>query len=293
MDRLLITGATGFIGRAVVRSLLDAGHVVGAVVRPGSDTTPLDDRASRLVADGSTEGLAQAVQDFRPDAAIHAATYFRAQHVPSDIAPMIEANLLFGCQLFDALMRAGCTRVVNFGTTWQHFDSAAYRPVSIYAATKQAFEDLAVFYCDACGFRTITLRLTDTYGPDDTRAKLLPFLLKIAASGDPLPMSPGAQLVNFIHIDDVINAVKVALRRTADSAPGAEVFTVAGDEQLALRDFVERVSQAIGRPLNIQWGARPYRDREVMDPWLGLRLPDWTPRISLDQGLRDVAGGHV
>ncbi len=110
VDRLLITGATGFIGRAVVRALLDAGHVVGAVVRRGSDTTPLDDRASRILADGSTEALAQAVQDFRPDAAIHAATYFRAQHVPADIAPMIEANLLFGCQLFDALMRAGCTR---------------------------------------------------------------------------------------------------------------------------------------------------------------------------------------
>lgn len=293
MDRLLVTGATGFIGRAVVRAFLDAGHVVGAVVRPNSDTTQLDDRASHLVTDGSTESLAQVVHDFRPDAAIHAATYFRAQHVPADLVPMIEANLLFGCQLFDALMRVGCTRVVNFGTTWQHFDSAQYRPVSLYAATKQAFEDLAVFYSDACGFRTVTLRLTDTYGPGDTRAKLLPFLMKIAASGDPLPMSPGAQLVNFIHVYDVIEAVKIALRHTATSASGAEVFTVAGDEQLALRDFVERVGKAVGQPLNIQWGARPYRDREVMNPWLGPRLPDWAPQIPLDQGLRDVAGGHV
>ncbi len=179
---------------------------------------------------------------------------------------------------------------MNFGTTWQHFDSAQYRPVSLYAATKQAFEDLAVYYSDACGFRTVTLRLTDTYGSGDTRAKLLPFLLKIAASGDALPMSPGAQLVNFIHVDDVIEAVKVALRRTAAGAPGAEVFTVAGDEQLALHDFVERVGAAVGRPLNIQWGARPYRDREVMKPWLGPRLPDWAPQISLDQGLREVAG---
>ena len=292
-QRILVTGGTGFVGGHVVRGLLDDGHTVGAVIRTGSARDRLDPRADACLYDGSTEALAAAVRSFAPDAVVHAATHFVAEHKPDDLVPLVEANILFGCQLLDAMRRVDVGRLVNFGTSWQHFGPGdGYRPATLYAATKQAFEDLLAFYVDAHAFRAITLKLTDTYGPGDRRAKLLPHLLAIAGTGRTLSTSPGGQVVSFVHVFDVVEAVRVALERTV-AGQSAEAFAVAGDEDMPLRALVERVEAAIGRPLTVDWGAKPYRDREVMTPWRGTRLPGWGPRVTLAEGLKALVEAHV
>lgn len=289
--RLLVTGGSGFVGGHVLRGMADDGHAVAAVVRGGSDTSRLDTRAQVLVHDGSTEGLHALVAGFRPDAVLHIASKFVAQHQPADIDPLIEANLRFGCQLLDAMSRSGVDALVDFGTSWQHFHTApdepqAYHPVSLYAATKQAFQDLIRFYAEARGLRALTLKLSDTYGPGDTRAKVIALLNRISASGETLAMSPGDQTFNLSHVDDVVGGVRVALARvTAAPAGTVESWAVRGEEQMTLRDFVQLYREVTGRAVDIEWGKRPYRDREVMKPWLGPLLPGWRQRVPLREGL--------
>jgi len=293
--RLLVTGASGFVGGHVLRGLADDGHLMAVVVRRGSDASRIDGRAEILVHDGSTAGLHDLVDGFRPDAALHLASRFVAQHQPEDIDALIEANLRFGCQLLDAMSRCEVGALVDFGTSWQHFHTApeapdAYHPVSLYAATKQAFQDLVRFYAEARGLCALTLKLSDTYGPGDTRAKLIALLDRISASGETLAMSPGEQAFNLAHVDDVVGAVRVALERVLAAAPGSvESYAVRGEEQLSLRDFVQLYSEVTGRTVNIAWGERPYRDREVMQPWLGPLLPGWRQQIPLRQGLAELA----
>lgn len=285
--RILLTGATGFVGGHTARGLLQDGHSVGAIVRPGSDLSALDPRVAVLVHDGSAEGLYDEIKTFAPDAGVHLASKFVAQHQPGDIGALIEANLHFGCQLLDALARCGVTRLVNIGTSWEHYESENYRPVSLYAATKHAFQDLCAFYADAHGMRIVTLKLSDTYGPGDTRPKLFALLCRIVRTGETLELSPGAQSINFAHVDDVVEAIRIALAR-ADALPDStmESFAVRGAEQLNLRDFVALFVQVAGTPLNVVWAARSYREREVMHPWLGQVLPGWQPKTTLQDGLR-------
>ena len=279
MSRILLTGGSGFVGGHVARGLLDDGHQVFAVLRPGAATADLDPRAEILVHDGSTDGLHRLVQTAAPDAAVHIASKFTAVHAPGDIDALVDSNLRFGLQLLDALAREGVPQLVNFGTAWQHYQTDAYRPVSLYAATKQAFEDLAAYYADTAGLRVITLKLSDTYGPRDRRGKLISALVAATRSGQPMALSPGGQVLNPVHVDDVVEAVRVALRRETGGA-----FAVRGEE-VTLRELVARLERLADRPVPIDWGARPYRDREVMTPWRGAILPDWSPRIGLDAGL--------
>ena len=289
--RLLITGANRFLGSHVSRALSDDGHPVGALLRTTSDAAGLDNRIEVFRTDGSTPDIDDIVGRFRPDAVVHLASKFLASHGSSDIDELIDSNLRFGCNILEAMHRHDVAHLINFGTAWQHFETEAYRPVSLYAATKQAFEDLLAFYCDATGLTAITLKLTDTYGPGDPRPKVLPLLVGALRTGQPLDMSQGQQIVNFVHVEDVVSAVRVALGRAAALPRGTqEAFAIRSEEALPLTALVALLERVSGRALNVAWGARAYRDREVMQPWLGPILPGWQARKPLEDGLKELVG---
>lgn len=281
--KAVVTGATGFVGGHLVQRLLADGWEVSAVVRPMSVSIP---GVNRIVDNGSTEDLAYQLVQVAPDVCFHLATNFIARHAPEDIEELILSNVTFGTRMAEALSALDNVTFVNVGTVWQHFEGRPYGPTSLYAATKQAFCDILQFYAECAGFKAVTLELTDTYGHNDTRQKLLPILLKSGITGEKLQMSPGQQLYDVIHIDDVIEALIIAVDHASNEAP---VFSIGSGNPLQLRKFVELVSEVMGVPIEVEWGARPYRAREMMEPWRGIpELPGWSPKVDLRAGLQDL-----
>jgi len=284
--RALVTGATGFVGAHLTRTLADHGWDVSALVLPMPDVARLDPRVTPLELDGSTERVIECVRTAAPDVVFHLASLFIAEHTSEQVKPLIEANVLFGAQLLEAMTVAGCDALVNTGTSWQHYDDADYDPVCLYAATKQAFEDLALYYSNARGIRVQTVRLFDTYGPADPRPKLFHALRTAAAEGRALEMSAGDQRIDLVYIDDIVKAFEVAAERALASTPGvSEAWAISSGERLSLRELVERWQSITGRTLEVNWGGRPYRAREVMEPWTGPVLPGWEPVFTLQGGI--------
>lgn len=292
--RAIVTGASGFIGgRLVERLLADGWHVV-AIVRPSSAVaSPGDDRLALHVHDGGVDGLAALIARVRPDIVFHLASLFLVDHRPDQVQPLIASNLLFPTELVEAMTLAARdhdvpARLVTAGTSWQHFGSDDYRPVNLYAATKQAFDALLAFYHDARSLSVVTLKLYDTYGDGDPRRKLLAILRDALASGEELAMTPGDQWLDLSHVDDVVDAfVHAAQLVVAAPAPLHDAYLVTGD-RLTLKQLVTLVGEVSGRPLSVTFGGRPYRVREVMVPVEAgddRRLPGWSARRRLAQGL--------
>ncbi len=290
---VLITGATGFIGSHLTTALSSAGRKVHVLVRLESDLTVLAPFLSQIMVhtlDGSMEQLTSIFKSVHPGCVVHLATRFLASHTPQDVTPLIEANVLFGAQLLESMQAAGIRCLVNAGTTWQHYQGQEYDPVNFYAATKQAFEELLRFYVSARDFQAITLELTDTYGPGDRRQKLFALLNKTAQTQEPLPMSPGDQVLDLLYIDDVTRAFTQAvdLLETGRVA-GFEKYLLTAVEQKSLKEVVQLYQTLSGVSLPIQWGGRSYREREVMNPWnQGKILPGWKPEIGLTEGIRRI-----
>ena len=287
---ILITGATGFIGSRLACQMIADGYSVHLVVRPNSDLRQLSQVIDRLgvhVHDGSTRGLLGIVESVRPQSIFHLASLFIAEHQLDQVEPLIASNVLFGTQLLEAMRAANACRLVNVGTSWQHFHSDRVRPSCLYAATKQASQDILDFYTDAYGIRAVTLKLFDTYGGGDPRRKLFFLLRNAYKTGTPLAMSAGDQLVDLVYIDDVIEAFKIAEARLwLETETQHEIYSVSSGNPMPLRAIVELYNEIVDHGLKIDWGARPYRSREVMIPWDGNPgLPGWTPRVSLADGL--------
>jgi len=287
--RALLTGGSGFIGAALTRRLLAEGWQVHLVLRSSSSADSLPEAAPRLQLhrhDGSTQQLAQIVRAAAPDVVFHLASLFLAEHKLEDVERLIHANLLFSTQLVEAMAACGVQRLVNTGTSWEHYQDQDYNPVCLYAATKQAFSAILRFYSEARGLRVVTLKLFDTYGAGDRRPKVLNLLKRLANEGIALDMSPGEQLVDLVYIDDVLDAFLLAERQLDTQSSPMEEYGVSSGRPLALREIAALYAQVSGKPLNIAWGGRPYRGREVMVPWQSYRpLPGWQPKVDLAQGL--------
>jgi nucleoside-diphosphate-sugar epimerase len=223
------------------------------------------------------------VHDASPEIVFHLASLFIANHREEDINALIYSNLLFGTQLSEAMVKTGALCLVNTGTSWQHFENEKYNPVNLYAATKQAFEDILKYYIESKKLKVVSLHLFDTFGDDDPRAKLMNLLNKTMETQIPLDMSPGEQKIDLVHVDDVVTAFIMAGSRCLEKKDNEhEIYGVATGEPVSLKTLVSKLEEKYGKKIPVNWGTRQYREREVMAPWTNYKiLPGWSCKNSL------------
>ena len=103
-------------------------------------------------------------------------------------------------------------------------------------------------------------------------------------------MSSGTQLIDLVHVHDVVTAFLAAAELSGPSFEGdTEVFAASSGNARPVREVVELLGRVAGRPVPVYWGARPDRDDEMLVPWrAGPPVPGWAPAVTLDQGIADL-----
>lgn len=293
IKRILLTGGTGFIGSALIRELAERGYELSLIVRPSSAIDKIKggrDRIKTFVYEDTIESLYSIVENSAPDVIIHLAAFFTAEHKEHDIVPLINSNILLGTFLLEALRKFNIPFFITTGTHQQHNNREQYNPVNLYAATKHAFEAIAEYYLETCDMRMLTLKLVDTYGPFDRRPKVMSLLKRISSSGEELKMSPGEQEIGLVYIDDVVKAYLRGLEIVTTMKKGEHRrYVAAPRESLTLKQTAQIFEEASGKKLNIRWGEKPYRQREMMKIWRGdPNILDEVDTIDLHEGIRKM-----
>ncbi|KTT19289.1 NAD-dependent epimerase/dehydratase family protein [Pseudacidovorax intermedius] len=283
--KILITGITGFTGNALASALRASGHEIYGLSR----TPERSADSSTFYYDGTIDSISSALKRAQPKLVIHVASLFLVEHKRSDIENLIDANITFGTQLLDSMSECLIDCFITTGSGWQDYEGRRDAPVNLYAATKTAFEKICQYYAEAKGIRTLVLKLGDSYGEGDKRRKILNLLVDAVTSGVELDVSPGDQLIAMAHVDDVVSAYTCAINYLcSEHAQNFQVFHAYGKEY-SLKEIAAHVESTFGKKLKVNFGGRPYRNREVMKLYpVDDSVPNWKARISLRQGLEEI-----
>lgn len=289
MTRVLLTGANGFIGAHVGRALLAQGCEVHGLVRRAPIVSGVVPELGDLT---DRDAVRSAVARARPDVCVHLAWYAapgKYLHAVENLA-LIEATLDLARRLADA----GCSRLVGAGTCFE-YDTGGSEPLSetsptlpgsLYAASKLGLFGVLEKYAALASMTFAWARLFYQYGPGEPEGRLVPHLLRSLLRGETAEVTPGEQVRDFLHVDDVASAICAIARGDLAGA-----VNIGSGVPVAVRDLVTTLGRLCGASDRVRLGALPYRAGDPMFVCANsakLRTTGWRPRFDLESGLRDT-----
>lgn len=295
--KLFITGGGGFIGRNFINTYYDR-YDITAIARIGSKIDEL--KCKKFVYDRDVKQLDNLFMEAHSGygGVLHLATLYLSNHNIYDIERLIDSNITFGSEVLESACNNNIKFFINIITFSLFANSLHYNPLTFYDSTKQAFCDILELYKSKFKhIKFINLLFYNTYGNDDIRPKVLNLWHRISKSGELLEMSKGEQLIDITHIDDVVNALDIAIR-DIDYLDSDVIYTIENTNRPTLRELSNIFENATNTKLNIKWN-RPYRLNEIFNPISSLdsnqlcKLPNWNPSIDLSEGIRRVFGSAL
>lgn len=291
--RIVITGATGFIGQNFIPVLVKTAPEVEILTINRSAKKAQKMFPQPQCKHISVEEMAQIV-DFNPEMVYHLATLSTSRNDWDIIEPMMEANITFGVKLLHYVSQCSALKLfVNIGTFAQYrLGTQQVSDAYLYSATKTAFHSFVEYYSKQYGFKYVQLVPYTIYGGKDTAKKLIDYIIESTTSETPVDMTLGEQILDFTHVEDVVRLFIHIMQNLNlfDNIPNGEEFHVGTGKGTSPRELAALVEQEFGRKCNINWGGRPYRPTDTMHSVApiakNLELLHWRAGISVEEGVR-------
>jgi nucleoside-diphosphate-sugar epimerase len=290
MKRVLVTGATGCIGRHLVPILLSRGWEVHGIVSPRG-TADRDDvvwhRADLL----DPRGVEETVRSAGASHLAHLAWYVAPGRWAASPENFAWAQASLG--LLRAFQAAGGTRVVTAGSCleydWRYGRCSESRtpcaPHTMYGACKHGLQVLSTAMDGAGALSSAWARIFFLYGPHEHPDRLVAAVIRSLLAGEPARCSHGRQIRDYLFVEDVADAMARLLESDVRGP-----INVASGVPIALRDIVTRIGALVGRPELIRLGAIPPASTDVpivvADTTRLEQELEWRPRWDLDAGLQ-------
>jgi nucleoside-diphosphate-sugar epimerase len=285
--RVLVTGGTGFIGSRLLARLDSLGAQTQLVSRrPGPTTT--SSVASSVVELTDPAACLALVEAYRPDVVFHLASAVIGARDVNLVVPLMQANLGIAVNLLAAVAQVvPHARTVLAGSIEENVGGDGSAPTSPYTAAKVAATSYATMFALIWGTPVSVLRIGMVYGPGQAdRSKLIPSVTTGLLRGENPPVGSGKRLVDWIFVDDVVEAFLCAARV---STPPGTVVDVCSGHPITVRETLEKLDRIVGGSGAPRFGALPDRVADVDqigDPQPAAEVIGWRPTTDLADGLR-------
>ena len=293
--RVIVTGASGFIGQHLCKALSEKEAIVVGFTRSTLDSKYLSEQYDVDILDEIT--IRQIIHAVQPEFVVHLAA---SKDRGVDTAAYREGyktnlmgslNLINACQDLPVL-----ARFVFLGSTDEYGqlqvpfkESDKEAPIAAYGASKLAVTELLKALSRSNKFPSVTLRPTIAYGPGQDDSMFLPALIRALVEGRNFDMSLGEQTRDFVYVDDLVQAIIQAL--LAPSLCG-DVINISSATPIRIDALAKMTANILGDEADklLKFGAKDYRTSDVMQYWaantLAKSLLGWSPTVSLEEGVQ-------
>jgi len=295
--KCLVTGATGFIGAHLVRWLIGQNYQVAILVRPTSNLWRLQNLVQRLyVITGGLNDVAYfdaALREFAPTVVFHLGWNGVSGTSRDDLTQI--QNLNNTLNLLQAAKNSGCRCWIGLGSQAEYgrhdgvlTEESAPRPHTLYGIAKLSAALFSQRLCECYDMRFVWLRLFAAYGPTDAPHFLIPYVILTLTDGGIPTLTRGEQRWDYLYVQDAVRAIGQVAQKS--SVQG--IFNLASGHAIPVRQIVEQIRDLIDPHLPLRWGDKPVSP----DHSAGLQADisrlqnaiDWSPQISLDEGLKQT-----
>lgn len=285
--KYLITGCSGYLGGKFAAKLSESNRDFLCLGRFNQEGINRIDTHRNNISFSSIIDLQDYINSWLEDElliVIHFASKFTSKHLTSEVSDIIDSNIKYGTEILESIAGLPQKKFINICSAWQ--SSVLYPDLyTLYGSSKQAFLQILDFYKKESNVDYSNIYLFDNYGENDSRGKIVQLLIEAAITGKRLDLGSKNQLINLLHVDDVIAGVLAAL----DLGKDLKNIMVQSNDFISLGELSEEVKRIHGRDLPLFWDtreARPITTKKI--DYVSNLPPNWTQKITLPDGLKRV-----
>ncbi len=300
MARVLLTGASGFVGNNLARRLLTDGHEINLVFREDYSSRRIKDIQNDVrihIADlRDEETLSRVVTGVRPEWVFHLAAH-GAYPTQTDALRILHTNTVGTANLVMACLKTGFEALVNAGSSSEYglknhppSETERLKPNSFYAVAKASATLFCTYAAQSTGTRITTLRLYSVYGPYEEPTRLMPTLIREGLRNRLPPLVNPDTARDFVYVDDVVQAFLLAATMTSEES--GPVYNIGTGVQTTIRTVVDTARRVLNISAEPKWASMSDRiwdtNTWVSDSRLAGEKLGWRPKYSLEEGFRKM-----
>jgi len=215
-QRILITGATGFIGSNIINLLLEKKIYIYDILRQKNKNNKYIKKLQKKknyfpIFYNKFNDLEEKLKKININTVINCATYYSNKNDVETIEKLIQTNIIF-CSIILETLKKKIKKFINFGSMMEYSHGNNFSPKNFYAITKFSFQKIEEFYKkDNPKIKFYDLKLYETYGDNDKREKIIPTIIKKYSQNKNITIVSKNLAMNFVHIESLMLAVKMII----------------------------------------------------------------------------------
>jgi hypothetical protein len=290
--KILITGATGFIGKTLIPYLFEHDmNSITLLVRNHKKAITLFPTLIENIITLENSDWREQIIAYNPDIVLHMATCFTTKSDTENAKKIIEANITFTTLLLESLVYTQCKYFINIGTFSEYsYGENKYNPNNLYSASKTAARSIIQYYQKESKWKWLNIVMYSPYGRyNNSHKKIIDYMLEALYSPIPINFSKGEQILDFIHVDDIANFLYIIILKINLFTEMYTQLHCGTGQGHSLREVGSMIEDIFGKKLNADWGHLTYRPLDIMYAVApiakNIDFLNWRAQITLEKGI--------